>query len=55
MSNFDCDEESDGVVNTAALGIVELAKNASFRTIVHNKIRKDLGTQPKSIKNCFSE
>jgi hypothetical protein len=40
MSNFDCDEESDGVVNTAALGIVELAKNASFRTIVHNKIQE---------------
>ncbi|MBK6448607.1 MAG: hypothetical protein IPO45_04690 [Saprospiraceae bacterium] len=32
------DQEYDGVVNSLALGIVELSKNSSFRTLVHNKV-----------------
>ncbi|MFM9949010.1 MAG: hypothetical protein ACKV1O_13805, partial [Saprospiraceae bacterium] len=37
-SGFDCDEEFDGVVNTAALGMVELAKSSSFRSLVHARV-----------------
>jgi hypothetical protein len=33
-----CDEEFETVVNTAALGVIELAKSSSFRNTVHSKV-----------------
>jgi hypothetical protein len=40
-SRIDCDEEFDAVVNSAALGVVELAKSSSFRSLVHSKIQEE--------------
>jgi hypothetical protein len=33
-----CDEEYETLINTAALGVVELAKNSTFRNTVHSKV-----------------